>query len=135
MEREEEEGSSKKVIRKITYKGEVEIEAEKTEAIEVTGYPYIYFRRKPFGKLDRVYGLAESKACNWIQFCKWIQFVDFGLERLYSCGETLCSKASNWINGVFCFRNAELSSVPNPQISCPRFPKCSERFCCVCTCA
>ena len=35
MEREEEEGSSKKVIRKITYKGEVEIEAEKTEAIEV----------------------------------------------------------------------------------------------------
>ena len=35
VEREEEEGSCKKVIRKITYKGEVEIETEKTEAIEV----------------------------------------------------------------------------------------------------
>ncbi|CAI8029088.1 Death-inducer obliterator 1 [Geodia barretti] len=34
VEREEEEGSNKKVIRKITYKGEEEIEAEKIEAIE-----------------------------------------------------------------------------------------------------
>ena len=40
MEREEEEGSNKTVIRKITYKGEVEIEAEKIEAIEVKRYPY-----------------------------------------------------------------------------------------------
>ena len=35
MEIEEEARNSKKVIRKITCKGEVEIEAEKTEAIEV----------------------------------------------------------------------------------------------------
>ena len=35
VEQEEEARSSRKAIRKITYKGEVEIEAEKTEAIEV----------------------------------------------------------------------------------------------------
>ena len=49
MEREEEEGSNKKVIRKITYKGEEEIEAEKIEAIEVNRYPY----KKP-GNTDPV---------------------------------------------------------------------------------
>ena len=35
VEREEEARTSKQVIRKITYKGEEEIEAERTEAIEV----------------------------------------------------------------------------------------------------
>ena len=41
VEREEEARTSKKVIRKITYKGEVEIEAERTEAIEVSATPVV----------------------------------------------------------------------------------------------